>query len=217
MRIGILPAAAVTMTLASASAFADVGVLDRYECHDHQQTGQYHCHGPSDLAKLGGFVAGADVRVQGWSVANGDVYLFAGIAANLEYNYRWFAVTGSYFAMPMVTNVDADDVTFDDSVMQQGWEVGVKAGPGVGRKGSKLYVTGGWSSAELTDSGDASNNTTLSGYYAGLGFGANTTSLSFDALATYRDPSSVKSFLENQGTPDDVLVFDTRLTLGWRF
>lgn len=217
MRSLFISAATATLALTGTLASADVGVLDRYQCHNHQQTGQYHCHGPADLAKLGGFVAGADTRVQAWSVASGDTYLFAGIAANAEYNYRWAAVTGSYFVMPMVTGVDSDDVTFDDSVMQQGWEIGAKVGPGVGRKGSKFYVTAGWSNAQLTDSGNPDNDTTLSGYYAGVGFGANTTTLAVDAVATYRDPSSVMTFLEGQGTSDDVLVFDTRVSVGWRF
>lgn len=209
-----IAAAGLLMTL-SGWVSADVGVLDRYECHDHQQTGKYHCHGAADLAKVGGFVVGGDARVQGWSVANGDVYLFAGIAVNAEYNYRWAAVTGSYFLMPMVT--DVENATIDRSVLQQGWEVGAKVGPGVGRKGSKFYLTAGWSSAELTDSDNATNNSTLNGYYAGAGFGTNTSTLSIDAAATYRDPTGVKAFLVDQGINEDVLVFDTRVSVGWRF
>lgn len=206
-----ITATAVLLSL-GGWASADVGVIDKYECHDHKQTGEYHCHGPADLAKLGGFVLGADTRVQGWSAASGDVFLFAGIAANVEYNYRWFAVTGSYFLMPMVSNVNSDSVSFDDSVVQQGWEIGAKAGPGVGRKGPKFYLTGGWSSATLTDSGNSANNGTLSGYFAGVGMGANTSTLTFDAIATYRDPAPVADYLD-----EDVLVFDTRLSVGWRF
>ncbi|EAR09848.1 hypothetical protein [Reinekea blandensis] len=217
MRSLFITAATAALALTSTVVSADVGVLDRYQCHNHQQTGQYHCHGPADLAKLGGFVAGVDGRVQAWSVDGGETYLFAGIAANAEYNYRWVAVTGSYFIMPMVTGVDADDVTFDDSVMQQGWEIGAKVGPGVGRKGSKVYLTAGWSNSDLTDKGNSANDATLSGYYAGVGFGANTATLAVDAVATYRDPASVTDFLEGQGTTGDVLVFDTRVSVGWRF
>lgn len=211
MRFG--PSLAVAVALAAGSyTFADVGVLDKYECHDHQQTGEYHCHGPADLAKLGGFIVGADARVQGWSAGNGDLFLFAGIAANAEYNYKWMAVTGSYFYMPLVTDVESG--TVNDAVVQQGWEAGVKLGPGVGRLGSKYYITAGWSSPQLDNEGATSD---LSGYYAGVGFGANTNGLVFDVVATYRDATKAEEFLASEGTDTDVLSFDTRLSLGWRF
>jgi len=197
---------------------ADVGVLDKYECHDHSETGQYHCHGATDLAKLGGVIVGLDARAQGWSTGGDKLILFSGPAVNAEYNYRWLALTGSYFYLSMVTSVDDSNVDFDKSVAQQGWEAGLKVGPGVGRLGSKVYATAGWSSAELTDSGDASNNATLAGYYVGAGFGANTRTLVFDVIGTYRDPGTVSDFLADQlGSPTDVVNFDIRVALGWRF
>lgn len=201
---------AVTASAATSIAFADVGVLDKYECHKHQQTKEYHCHGPADLAKLGGFIVGADTRIQGWSTGSGDLFLFAGIAANAEYNHKWMAVTGSYFFMPLVTGVDSDTVTVDNSTYQQGWEAGVKVGPGVGRLGSKFYLTAGWSSPALIED---DGSTDLAGYYAGAGFGANSNGLTFDVVGTYRDATKVADFLGET----DVLNFDARLSLGWRF
>lgn len=198
-------------------AYADVGALDKYECHNDKETGEYHCHGPADLAKLGGFIIGADTRIQGWSTDD-DLFMFAGVALNGEYNYRWFAVTGSYFFMPMVTGLNSDSVDFDDTVIQQGWEAGIKAGPGVGRLGSKVYVTGGWSFANITDTGNSDNDTSLSGYYVGGGFGYNTQTLVLDVSATYRGSSDVKDYIEEQqGSTSSVLVYDVRLGLGWRF
>jgi hypothetical protein len=196
---------------------ADVGVLDKYECHDHSETGEYHCHGAADLAQLGGFIMGLDARAQGWSTGNDELFVFAGAALNAEYSYRWLALTGSYFYLPMV-NDDDSDVDFDKSVAQQGWEAGLKVGPGVGRLGSKVYATAGWSSAELTDSGDASNDASLAGYYVGAGFGANTRTLVFDVIGTYRDPAAVSDYLADQlGERNDVVNFDIRVALGWRF
>ncbi len=204
-------------TSAASYSVADVGVLDKYECHNHQETGKYHCHGPADLAKLGGVIIGADARIQGWSGDPNGMFLFAGVGANVEYNYKWFAVTGSYFVMPMVTNLDAENISFQDSVYLQGWEAGVKVGPGVGRLGSKVYLTAGWSSPDITDTGDAVNNANLAGYYTGVGFGANTQTLVFDVIATYRDSSAVSEYLANQGKESDVINFDTRVAVGWRF
>ena len=204
-------------TCAASFSAADVGVLDKYECHKHQTTGKYHCHGPADLAKLGGFIASADVRVQGWSGDPNGMFLFAGLAANVEYNYKWFAVTGSYFMMPMITGLDAENITFQDTVSLQGWEAGVKVGPGVGRLGSKVYLAAGWSNPDISDAGDAANNANLAGYYAGAGFGANTQTLVFDVIATYRDATKVSEYLANKGKSSDVFSFDTRVALGWRF
>jgi len=215
-------ASRVSLAIVAASglvsfASADVGVLDKYECHDHGETGQYHCHGATDLAKLGGLIVGLDARAQGWSIGGDELILFAGAAVNAEYSYRWLALTGSYFYLPMVNN-DGSSVDFDNSVAQQGWEAGLKVGPGVGRLGSKVYATAGWSRAELTDSGDASNDATLAGYYVGAGFGANTQTLVFDVIGTYRDPAAVNDFLaDQQGDPTDVVNFDIRVALGWRF
>lgn len=206
-----------SLTLFSAStAFADVGVLDKYDCHNQAQTGKYHCHGDVDKAKLGGFILSGDTRIQSWSTDAG-LYLFAGLAANAEYNYRWFAVTGSYYFMPLVTNSD-DNYNVDSSVYQQGWEAGFKVGPGVGRLGSKVYLLGGWSSAQLTDTEDSANDGTISGYYVGAGFGANTTTLTFDVAATYRDSSSVEEYFADTLSKNyDVLSLDIRAALGWRF
>ena len=209
--------AIILATSAASYSAADVGVLDKYECHNHQQTGKYHCHGPADLAKLGGVIVGADLRVQGWAGDPQGMFLFAGVAANVEYNYKWIAVTGSYFMMPMITNVDSESITFRDSVYLKGWEAGIKAGPGVGRLGSKFYITAGWSSPDITDTGHAANNANLAGYYSGGGFGANTQTLVFDVIATYRDASAVSKYLANQGKESDVVSFDTRVALGWRF
>jgi len=198
-------------------ASADVGVLDKYECHDHSETGQYHCHGDADLAKLGGFAVGLDTRAQGWSIGGDELILFAGAAVNTEYSYRWLALTGSYFYLPMVNDNDSS-VNFDNSIVQRGWEAGLKVGPGVGRLGSKIYATAGWSSAKLTDSFDSSNDASLSGYYVGAGFGANTRALVFDVLGSYRDSAAVSDYLTDRlGDRTDVVNFDIRIALGWRF
>jgi hypothetical protein len=211
-------AASFVLATAISVANADVGVLDKYECHNHQETNKYHCHGPADLAKLGGFILGADARVQGWSASNGGVYLFAGVAVNAEYAHKWFAVTGSYFLMPMVTSANSEGVDYDDSVLQKGWEAGIKVGPGLGRLGSKAYLAAGWSSPDLTDSGDETNNANLAGYYAGAGFGANTNTLVFDVMATYRSPTAVSDYLTDQLSEAITVVhFDTRVSAGWRF
>jgi len=198
-------------------AQADVGVLDKYECHKHKETKEYHCHGPDDLAKLGGFVLGADTRIQGWTTSSEDIFLFAGVAVNAEYNHKMLAVTASYFIMPLVNSVDGELVLID-TIYQQGWEAGFKFGPGVGRLGSKAYIAGGWSSADITDTGNSAGNGTISGYYAGVGAGFNTQTIVFDVMASYRDPSSVVTYLEEQqGETYDVTNFDTRVSLGWRF
>jgi len=216
-------ASRVSLAIVAASglvslASADVGVLDKYECHDHSETGQYHCHGDANLAKLGGLIVGLDARAQGWSTGDNELFLFAGAAVNAEYSYRWLALTGSYFYLPLVSGVDDSSVDFDNSVAQQGWEAGLKVGPGVGRLGSKVYATAGWSSAELSDSGDASNDATLAGYYVGAGFGANTQTLVFDVIGTYRDSAAVSDYLAEQlGDRTDVVNFDIRVALGWRF
>ena len=208
-----------TIALSSLSAvtLADVGALDKYECHDNHDNGEYHCHGPEKLAKLGGIIIGADSRFQAWST-NDDLYLFLGFGINAEYNHNWFAATGSYFFMPLVTSIDEENVDFDDTVYQSGFELGVKAGPGVGRYGSKSYLMAGWSVSEITDSGDSANNGELSGYYVGAGFGYNSDTLTFDLAATYRDPSTIKDYLEDLGNFDgDVSAYDVRASLGWRF
>ena len=73
--------AALTVAGAASSlAMADVGVLDKYECHKHSETKKYHCHGPADLAKLGGLIVGADTRLQTWMLDSGNPFLFVGAA-----------------------------------------------------------------------------------------------------------------------------------------
>lgn len=212
-----LVAAAMGFSSVAGVTQADVGALDKYECHNHHETGEYHCHGPNKLAKLGGVIVSADTRFQAWSTPD-DLYLFLGLGANAEYNYKWFAVNGSYFFMPLVTSIDSEDVEFDDTVYQSGFELGVKAGPGVGRYGSKSYVMAGWSISDITDTGDSANDGSLSGYYVGAGFGFNSETFTLDISASYRDPSTIEDYLKDQGDFDDsVFAYDARVALGWRF
>ncbi|MEJ2043976.1 MAG: hypothetical protein P8X74_09070 [Reinekea sp.] len=201
-----------------ATAIADVGVLDKYECHNHHETNEYHCHGPADFAKLGGLIVSADVRGQIWS-ADSDSYMFAGFAVNSEYNYRWFAATGSFFYMPLVTGVNSESVEFDSKVVQRGWELGAKAGSGVGRKGNKYYLMAGWSNPSIKDSNNSSNDGSIGSYYAGLGYGFNTDTLVFDIAIAMRNGNVVKEYLSSKLNKyyDKVSSFDTRVSLGWRF
>ena len=205
--------------LASGSiVLADVGELDKYDCHDHRETGQYHCHGSADSAKMGGFVLAADVRTQAWSTSDNELFLFGGISVNAEYNHNWFAATAGYHFMPLISGVSGNNVQFNDAVVLQGFEVGVKAGPGVGRLGSKAFVTAGWSQSEISDSGDASHNSDLPGYYVGAGFGTNTRSMSFELTVAYRDPTVVADYLAKvENFSGDVVSIDTRANIGWRF
>lgn len=212
-----ISAAIIGLSGLTTLAQADVGVLDKYECHNHGETNKYHCHGSNQLADLGGLILGGGTRAQGWST-NDDLFVFAGISLNAEYNYRWLAVTTSYSYMPMITGDDATGTDFDDTISQHGWDAGIKAGPGVGRLGLKYYLAAGWSITDITDKGDSSNNGRISGYYAGAGFGWNTRALVLDIMATYRDPSSIEDYLdEKQSISANVTSADVRATLGWRF
>lgn len=207
-----------TLGLASAISFADVGELDKYDCHKHQETRKYHCHGSTDLAKMGGLILGADLRTQAWSTSGDDLYLFGGASVNAEFNHNWIAVSAGYHYMPLISGVTGNDVQFNDAVILQGFEAGVKAGPGVGRLGGKFFLTAGWSQSEISDSGDSSHDGELAGYYAGAGFGANSRKMHFEVTVTYRDPEIVKSYLQKvENFSGDVLSLDTRINMGWRF
>lgn len=195
---------------------ADVGVLDKYECHNHQETNKYHCHGPADLAKLGGFILGADARTLVWSTSNG-ILPFIGVGVNAEYNHKWFAVNGSYYYMPMVTDITEDDVSVSSAIIMQGWQAGVKVGPGVGRKGSKVYLAAGWNNPSITDSENSQYDRTLEGYYVGTGFGANTDTVVFDVAVNYYDPSKINAYLVDRDAEADATVVDARVLVGWRF
>jgi hypothetical protein len=213
----VLTAYVILSTCLAASLRADVGTLDKYECHNHQKTGEYHCHGPSYLAKLGGFIIGADMRLQSWLAGN-RASLFTGIGINAEYNYRWLGLTAAYYYLPLIDAVNNSNVSLDDSIVQRGWEIGLKAGPNVGRYGSKLYLLGGWSMAEIK-ADDAAYNGSLNSYFIGPGTGYNTKTIAVDVAATYRDPYVVRSYAEDKLNIDsnDLNSFDIRLSAGWRF
>ena len=191
-------------------------MLDKYECHKHQETNKYHCHGPADLAKMGGLIVGADARTMVWSTAGG-ILPFIGIAANAEYNYNWIAVTGSYYYMPMVTDITEDDVSVSSAITMQGWQAGVKVGPGVGRLGSKMYLAAGWNSPMITDTENSQYDRTLDGYYVGAGFGVNTNTLAIDVTANYYDPTKTNTYLIDRDAEADATVIDARVSVGWRF
>lgn len=216
MRFAISTLSALTFGLIAITANADVGVLDRYDCHNHQKTGEYHCHGTVEKAKRGGVILGADTRVQAWASSNG-LFMFAGLAATAEYNRDDLAITASYFFMPLLAN-GAEGYDSNDSIYLSGWEAGIKAGPGVGRLGSKVYGLAGWSFADLTSTSDATPSGSINGYYIGAGFGVNSDTITLDLAATYRDNSDVVDYLtESLGENTGALVFDIRGSLGWRF
>lgn len=207
----VLPSA----LLLGSQAFADVGVLDKWDCHNHAQTGKYHCHGDPDNAKLGGFVLGGGVRSQAWGVGDNSLFLLAGAAVNAEYNYRSFAVTGSYFLQYLVTEAD-EGLATDETLSVQGFEIGGKAGPGVGRLGNKFYVTAGWSVAEVNNAASSSNSE-LSGYYIGVGTGVNTPSLAFDVAVVYQDPKAANDFISAEQNKEVQYDIGARVNIGARF
>jgi hypothetical protein len=208
--------ASIVFASITSAVQADVGVLDKYECHKHQETKKYHCHGPADLAKMGGVIVGADARTLVWSTAGG-ILPFIGVAVNAEYNYNWIAVSSSYYYMPMVTDITEEDVSVSSAITLQGWQAGVKVGPGVGRLGSKMFLAAGWNAPTITDSENSQYDRTLAGYYVGAGFGVNTNTLAIDVSANYYDPTKTNTYLIDRGAEADATVVDARVSVGWRF
>ena len=196
---------------------ADEGALDKYNCHKHHQSGRYHCHGSRDLAKRGGWVFTADGRLQGWFTDNRTT-LFSGLGVNMEYSYRWLGISAGYFYLPLVNAISSDNISLNDQVVQQGWEIALKAGPNVGRKGMKFYLLGGWNEARITADNSA-YNADLGDYFVGAGTGINTTQVAIDVAATYRDPTAIKRYTRKRlGLPsEDLYSVDVRFALGWRF
>lgn len=201
--------------LLGSIAFADVGVLDKWDCHNHGQTGKYHCHGDPDNAKLGGFVLGAGLRSQAWGVGDNNIFLLAGAAVNGEYNYRSFAATASYFLQYLVTEAE-EGLATDEILTLQGFEVGAKAGPGVGRLGNKIYLAAGWTVSEVTNAA-SSNNSEMAGYYVGVGTGFNTASLAFDFAIVYQDPTAANDFISAEQNKEVEFDIGARFNIGARF
>jgi hypothetical protein len=199
------------MGIASFSA-ADVGVLDKYDCHKHQQTNQYHCHGNADNAKLGGLIISAGGRSQVWSIGDNSVYLLGGAGVTAEYSHMWYAVTASYYAKYLMTA----DLETNESVLQKGWDAGIKLGSGVGRVGTKKYLMAGWSSSTLTNSSD---NTTadLGGYYVGVGTGYNWPTMSLDVNVVYNDPTKANAYVESEQSETVSYDLGAQVSLGARF
>lgn len=205
-------ASLVACSAAASFSLADVGVLDKYDCHKHQQTKQYHCHGDANNAKLGGLIVSAGARTQVWSVGDNSIYLLAGAGVSGEYTHMWYAVTASYYGKYLLT----EDLEANESVMQMGWDAGVKVGPGVGRIGTKHYVLAGWSGSTLTNSID---NTTaeLGGYYVGVGTGYNWPAMSLDASVVYNDPTKANEYVESTQSESVAYDIGAQVSLGARF
>lgn len=202
----------IALTGAASFSLADVGVLDKYDCHKHQQTKQYHCHGDADNAKLGGFIVSAGAGTQIWSVGSNSIYLLAGAGVTGEYTHMWYAVTASYYGKYLLT----EDLEANESVLQTGWDAGVKVGPGVGRIGTKNYVLAGWSGSTLTNDSD---NTTaeLGGYYVGVGTGYNWTAMSLDINVVYNDPTKANAYVEETQSESVAYDLGVKASLGARF
>jgi hypothetical protein len=197
---------------AASFTMADVGVLDKYDCHKHQETKKYHCHGDADNAKLGGFIVSAGARTQIWSIDDSSIYLLAGAGVTGEYTHMWYAVTASYYGKYLFTA----DLEADETVMQSGWDAGVKVGPGVGRLGTKNYLMAGWSGSVLTNSADDSS-TDLGGYYVGIGTGYNWTKMSLDINATYNDATKTNEYVEETQGVSVSNDLGVQISLGARF
>ncbi|MBU2864478.1 hypothetical protein QWZ13_01890 [Reinekea marina] len=205
-------ASLVVLSAATGFSMADVGVLDKYDCHKHQQTKQYHCHGDANNAKLGGLIVSAGARSQVWSVGNNSVYLLAGAGVTGEYTHMWYAVTASYYGKYLLTA----DLEANESVLQTGWDAGIKVGPGVGRIGTKHYVLAGWSGSTLTNSID-DTTAELGGYYVGVGTGYNWPAMSLDASVVYNDPTTANDYVESTQSESVAYDIGAQVSLGARF
>jgi len=187
---------------------ADPGALDRFDCHDHAETGEYHCHGDEALADLGGLAIGLGGRATTWIYDGEETYnLFIGPSIDIEAGLGIFAIQGSYHYKSLVNS--------DDEIYLAGWDIGAKVGRGVARYGNKYYVAAGYFAESLRrpDEEDYS----ISGFYAGGGGGYNWDQFGFDVQVDWHSNSGYEEYWDDQGEPADLLVFVIRSSLTYRF
>ncbi len=205
----LLPIAVLAFSAPLVSA--DPGALDRFDCHNDADTGEYHCHGDEALADLGGLAMGLGGRATAWIYQGEDSYnLFMGPSLDVEFGLGAFAVQGSYHYKTLVNS--------DDEIYLAGWDVGAKVGRSVARYGTKYYAAAGFFSESLRRPNE--ENYSISGFYAGGGGGYNWDEYGFDVQVDWHSNSGYEEFFVDnpeEGAEPDMLVFAIRSSLTYRF
>lgn len=200
--------AAVLSVLVTPKVFADPGVLDRFDCHDHAETGQYHCHGNSALASLGGVAIGAGLRSSVWTYQGENaVNIFTGPSIEAEAGLGAFAVQAAYHYKTLVKG--------DDDINLVGWDVGIKAGRSVARYGAKYYIAGGYFFESLRRPDE--ENYPISGFYLGLGTGYNWDNFGADIQLDWHNSAGYENYWEDQNDPVKMQTIALRTYLTYRF
>lgn len=198
----------VLTVVAAPALVADPGALDRYDCHNDAETGEYHCHGDSALASLGGIAVGAGMRSSVWWYQDeGTTNVFVGPSIDLEAGRGAFALQGGYHYKTLING--------DTDIDLAGWDLGVKVGPGVTRYGSKYYLTSGYFFESLRRPGR--ENAGISGFYFGLGAGYNWDKLGVDVQLDWNNNAGYEDYWEKQGNPADMQTISLRTFLTYRF
>lgn len=194
--------------LAGPALFADPGALDRFDCHDHAQTGVYHCHGDEALASLGGVAVGLGLRSSIWTYGGESaVNLFAGPSIEVEAGLGSFAVQAGYHYKTLANS--------DDDISLIGWDLGAKIGRSVSRYGAKYYLAGGYFYESLEREGDDDHG--ISGFYLGGGGGYNWDSIGADIQLDWHTPAGYEDYWDEQDNPADMQVISVRAFLSYRF
>lgn len=202
--LALLPLSLLVTTV----VLADPGALDRFDCHDHAETGEYHCHGDEALADLGGFAIGLGARSSVW-VYDGEssVNLFTGPSIELEAGLGAFALQGGYHYKTLANS--------DDEINLAGWDLGAKLGRSVARYGTKYYLAGGYFYESLRRPDE--ENYAISGFYLGIGGGYNWDNLGLDVQLDWHNNTGYEEFWEDEGDPADMQAVALRTFLSYRF
>lgn len=200
-----LPLASLAALVIHPMASADPGALDRFDCHNDAETGEYHCHGDEALADLGGFAIGAGVRSSVWVGIGGDKPpIFSGPSIDLEAGLGAFAIQGSYHYKTLLN--------YSDPLTLVGWDVGAKFGRGVARYGTKYYGSLGYFTESVREDGE--QDISISGFYAGAGGGYNWDQIGLDIQADWHFSDG---YSESGLTNEDVQTISIRSILSYRF
>lgn len=193
---------------AASLALADPGALDRFDCHDHAETDEYHCHGDEAMADLGGLAIGLGARTSTWIYDGEDtINLFTGPAIEFQAGIGAFALQGGYHYKTLANS--------DEDIDLVGWDFGAKLGRGVARYGTKLYATAGYFSESLRRSGE--DNYSISGFYLGAGTGYNWDTLGADIQVDWHSNSRYEDYWDDWGNPADMQALSIRTYLSYRF
>ncbi|WP_320824342.1 hypothetical protein [Reinekea sp.] len=193
--------------LTAVPAFASPGSVDRFDCHQNQDTHEYHCHGALEAAKKRHLLIGGQFTAVNWRWDDGPANNFVGPAVTVEWALDSIALRGTYGYSRHLTG----DTDFGVS----GWDLGLKLGSGLARVGNHLFIQAGYAAQRLNY--PDKSFWPFGGISMGVGWVRVSEKFAFDATLLYQDSGALEQLWEELNFPGEVLSLKATLGFYLRF